>query len=419
MTPYKVKVVGLEGGERFPILCERQSGLPVFRVNLWVLTELRAAHLAVNTIQQAIQSVMILLVVLDQLKVDLDARLNNGKFLTLGEVELISRCCKLPAAEIEGFAQIMSGARGGKPEALAQQVSVTTVSIRLYYIKRYLSWVATGYLIQVGATHENFLALEKLRVSVLDSIQARIPSSSSYSSFAPRVGLSEHELRLVQQYVEPGYELNPWKNDRVQKRNYLIIRWLLSLGVRRGELLGIKISDVNFQTNEILIARRAGDPADPRRRQPCTKTSARLLALDPGLADLTRSYVMSIRRSVPGARRHEYLWVALGTGKPMSLANLNKIFKTLRMHCQELPQDLSPHVLRHTWNELFSEVVDQKGISAEIEQKIRSRMMGWSETSEMAKVYNQRHIRRKAAEVSLEMQARLGIAGGSDEKWSE
>ena len=103
----------------------------------------------------------------------------------------------------------------------------------------------------------------------------------------------------------------------------------------------------------------------------------------------------------------------------MSLACLNKIFKILRLNCEALPDDLSPHTLRHTWNELFSDAVDKHGVSPELEQKIRSRMMGWSETSGMAKVYNQRHIRKKATEVSLEMQGRISMAGGSDEKKSK
>ncbi|BFO07298.1 hypothetical protein KNHN1_56760 (plasmid) [Pseudomonas guariconensis] len=128
---------------------------------------------------------------------------------------------------------------------------------------------------------------------------------------------------------------------------------------------------------------------------------------------------MSDRRMIPGAQRHEFLWVAMGTGRPMSLACLNKIFKTLRLNCELLPDDLSPHTLRHTWNELFSDAVDKHGVSPELEQKIRSRMMGWSETSGMAKVYNQRHIRKKATEVSLEMQGRISMVGGSDEKKSK
>lgn len=418
MAHYAIKLVRLESGERLPILCDRQSGLPIHKVTLWVLTELRAVNLSVSTIQQALQSIMVLLSVLDELKIDLVKRLYGGAFLTVSEIELVARCCKFPAAEIKSLGAMPSG-KVNAVEKVSPQVSVSTVSIRLYYIKRYLGWIATTHLMGIGASSPNFLPLEKLKVLVLESVQARIPSGRHYLGSGSKTGLSESDLKLMQRYVAPDFEANPWGGAHVRQRNYLIFRWLLSLGVRRGELLGIKISDINFQSNEVFIARRSDDPADPRRRQPCAKTSPRLLALDPELAELTRNYIMSDRRMTRGAKRHEFLWVATGTGRPMSLACLNKIFKTLRLNCELLPDDLSPHTLRHTWNELFSDAVDKHGVSPELEQKIRSRMMGWSETSGMAKVYNQRHIRKKATEVSLEMQGRISMAGGSDEKKSK
>jgi len=37
------------------------------------------------------------------------------------------------------------------------------------------------------------------------------------------------------------------------------------------------LSDVNFQTNEVLIGRRADDPDDPRVREPNTKTAIAFL----------------------------------------------------------------------------------------------------------------------------------------------
>lgn len=414
MNPYKIKLVRFDSGERFPILCTRQDGVPVHSATLWVLTELRTANLSTNTLYQALRSLMVLFIVLDELEIDLCANLRSGKFLTVGNIDAIVGACKLPISEGDRK-DIGSGFFVWSSSTSSQKINPATIAIRLLYIARYLDWIATDSLLKAGAGHPHFSGLEKLRKLVSMSIKARIPSVQRFSNVTPREGLSEQMLSLLQQVVDPTFGQNPWSHEYVRQRNYLMIRWLLSLGVRRGELLGVKISDINFQTNEVLIARRADDPADPRLRQPNAKTSGRLLALDAELAELTRTYVMSIRRNITGARKHEYLWVAGGSGKPLSLAGLNKVFVTLRQHCPELPGNLTPHLLRHTWNDLFSEEIDRNDVSPTVQQKLRSRLMGWSEISGMATVYNQRHIKKKATAVSLRMQNQLRVESRSDE----
>jgi integrase len=89
------------------------------------------------------------------------------------------------------------------------------------------------------------------------------------------------------------------------------------------------------------------------------------------------------------------------------LSALNKVFVVLRRKCPDLPDDLSPHVIRHTWNDHFSEIMDRRRVSEETEKKMRSRLMGWSETSGTAAAYTRRHVQRKAREASLALQKKL------------
>jgi integrase len=219
--------------------------------------------------------------------------------------------------------------------------------------------------------------------------------------------MSESELTTLIEVVQPGSKENPWKGVHAKERNALIVKWLLTLGIRRGELLGVRVSDIDFQANEVLIARRADDPDDPRANEPNTKTRDRLLSLDEELAVLTRRYVTGERRRIEGARRHDCLFVANGTGAPLSLSGLNKIFVVLRTKCPGLPDELSPHVFRHTWNDEFSDVMDRQKVSEETEKKMRARLMGWSETSGTAAVYTRRHTARKAKAASLALQSKL------------
>lgn len=99
----------------------------------------------------------------------------------------------------------------------------------------------------------------------------------------------------------------------------------------------------------------------------------------------------------------------------MTLATVGKLFKELRERCPSLPEGLTGHVLRHTWNDAFSKKMDEGGVTPENERQARSYLMGWSPTSETAAVYTRRYVRNKAKEVSLGLQDQLVNKGKCDE----
>ena len=395
------------------MLCRRDTGLPLHDATLWALTELRATNLASATLQQALRAVMVLYIVLNRLGVRLDERMEQGQLLTLAEVELLAAKCKQPLDNLceEEPRKVVALRPGG----VLEDVDPLTAGIRLRYIRAFLDWRVKERLLRMGPAHPYFEGLRVIAAAVLDAIDARVPDGGGRNTLEAREGVSPEALTRILDVIKPDAPDNPWKNKHARIRNYLLVRWLLSLGNRRGEILGIKVSDINFQTNEVLTARRADDPADTRRNQPRTKTTDRLLALDEDLAKLTRQYVMNERRAIKGARKHEFLWVATGTGAPLSLSGFHKIFITLREKCPDLPESLSAHVLRHTWNDVFSAEMDAAGVPEVEEQKMRTRLMGWSDTSTMATVYTRRHIRTKASAASLAMQSKLRTGAPNNE----
>ena len=90
----------------------------------------------------------------------------------------------------------------------------------------------------------------------------------------------------------------------------------------------------------------------------------------------------------------------------MSLAAMGKVFEKLRTQCSDL-SGISAHILRHTWNDRFSEQMDESNISVDREHKIRSYLMGWAETSGTAAEYTRRHTRKAAMAASLALQSAL------------
>lgn len=424
-NPYVVEIVVLQSGERLPMLRSRVSGIPLFEPTLYALTELRARSRAAATIQQALRAVMTLYLALDRLKVDLGQRLDEGRLLELGEVEEIVRCCR---DHLENWAFVESSDESRQPAKVvslekarmrSSDVALTgvnsaTAALRVRYINGYLNWLATDRLLKLGRNHPNYDELKSTAATVCRAMDERVPPSGHRNTVNQRMGLTPEMRSRLKEVIEPTSADNPWTGTHSKERNSLMVKWLLSLGLRRGELAGIRTTDINFQKNEVLIRRRADDPGDPRKHQPNAKTRDRLLPLSEDLASLTHRYITGSRRALKGARKHEFLFVANGSGAPISLSSVNKIFVALRRKCPDLPEDLTPHIMRYTWNDIFSELMDQKQVPEEKEKKIRSRLMGWSETSVSAVTYTARHTQEKANEASLELQKKL-IKGDRDE----
>ncbi len=70
-----------------------------------------------------------------------------------------------------------------------------------------------------------------------------------------REGLAMDALELLKHLIDPRSPRNPWKDERIRIRNQLMVVWLYGLGLRRGELLAIKVGDVKFQENTVLVPR--------------------------------------------------------------------------------------------------------------------------------------------------------------------
>lgn len=137
------------------------------------------------------------------------------------------------------------------------------------------------------------------------------------------------QLDTLFEVIKPGSDLNPFSID-VQRRNRLMILLLFYLGIRGGELLNIRIQDIDFSTNRIRIFRRADELADSRTNQPHAKTRDRLLPLAESLVQELHSYIIQDRRKVRNAKKNDYLFVTykLGptVGNPISKGDIIKSF---------------------------------------------------------------------------------------------
>jgi integrase len=422
MNPkYRVKMIVTSLGERLPMLLGR-DGLPMFEPTVFSLSDVRSRNRASNTIDSYLRSVMVFLLFLDLRNINLEERLKVGQLLSLGEIEELVGLSRLPVKKIHSMldeVQVVSRQTTSSVVSLEKlrkrpsnidemRIDGSSAATRLRNIRDYLKWLCLARISKHGIDASLRLSLESSIQYTSNAIEARLPSGAyKHSRIDQREGLEPEVVSQILKVINPQSHENPWSDEHSKYRNELIILWLLNCGLRRGELLNIRISDLNFRESTVVVVRRADDLSDPRTNQPKVKTRGREIPLLAELLDKTNAYIMNQRSAIRGARKHDFLFVASDSGAPLSIPSLNKIFTVLKKTFPELANQLFPHILRHTWNDNFSERMDENRVGEEQEKKIRSYMMGWSETSGTAATYTRRHIRKKAQAASLELQKNI------------
>ncbi|MDO8208353.1 MAG: site-specific integrase [Gallionella sp.] len=402
----------------------------MFEPTIFSLSEVRSRNRASNTIDSYLRSVMVFLLFLELRKINLEDRLGEGQLLSLGEIEELVGVCRLPLEKIHSMldeapclsqqsaSSVVSLEKlrmksAGLPEV---EIDPGSAATRLRNIRDYLTWLAIARMSKHGIDASLRITLESSTQYTSHAIDARLPSASYKSGeLDQREGLEPEVVERILKVIDPHSSDNPWTDEHSRCRNALIIEWLLCFGLRRGELLNVRIGDIKFRDGTVTVVRRADNPNDPRRNQPKVKTKGREIPISSGLLDKSNAYIMNQRSAIRGARKHDFLFIASDTGAPLSIPSLNKIFNVLRKKCPDIPSHVFPHIFRHTWNDRFSEEMDANKVGEEAEKKARSYLMGWSETSGTAATYTRRHIRKKAREASLQLQHKLIERESGDE----
>ncbi len=412
MIGYTAERIRFENGERHSVL-RGPNGLPAHEVTLYLGT-FRTKGRAANTIHFACGSIGVLYNSLRSERIDLIQRLCQGEFLTAPELARIATAAQYwvqdgdeeevskPSSAIN--VRTISARRSrSDTEVLKRVIDVQARASRLRYIASFLSYISS----YVGATLPR-VQRDELRAETLHALggfREHIPRITKRAKLGARVGLSMEEQDRVLVVVHPESPTNPWVRGFTRRRNWLIVVLLLAIGIRRSELLGLQLRDIHADQPKIDIIRRADAPEDARLSQPNTKTSDRTLEVSPSIMRVLLAYVKE-RREIKLARRHPQLIVS-DEGDALSQKSIDKIFRQIRAACPDLSVKITSHVMRHTWNERFSEQADAIGLSEIAEQRARNCQQGWSDNSKTAATYTRRHTDRKAQQLSLKIQEDL------------
>ncbi|NDV13005.1 site-specific integrase [Crenobacter caeni] len=395
-----VRHIRFGDGERYMLLVD-QSGMPIYFPSLYITVIIRGSSKATNTIQNVLHAIKALYGWQDYYKLNLESSFACGELLEAHQIhalrDFMQRSLTNNAQPEQKVISLTAQKRKGK-----------TVSTKVQYAR--LSVVA-DYLGFLAVQLQNGSEENKKRIqAMVNMIKANRPKISNKSQMdRDDIHLDDELLDRLDNALKPGSKNNPVKDYGTQIRNALMIVILRVTGMRRGELLNLKVTDIDFSSNRLSIVRRPDAQSDLRSYQPVAKTRERTIPLDPLLADRIYDYVLKYRSKVSGAKKHGYLFVTHkagpSCGHPLSIAGFSKLMHEIKGIDSEFNK-IHPHAFRHAWNYEFSKRIDEKGVTPERERQLRSYLMGWNPTSDTAATYNKRHIKEKAGEVVLGLQER-------------
>jgi len=401
---YGISRFVMDSGERCCFVIDRSSGLPLYHPNLFLTTQLRNRSVASATVEAAASHLVVLMRFLDRTRIDLESRFSSRRFLKEFELDALRDFVQRKIRKSAANSNQHSSSAHGASEA--SYISSGTQYTRLTTIADYLNWYANHLL-----DNADLDAVEQIE-TMCRQVRARRPREKKRNIEKRNSSLSDEQIDALFEVMRPGSELNPF--DRyVQRRNRLMILLLFHLGVRRGELLNLRIRDIDFARNQIRVVRRADEKDDPRTDEPNAKTQGRLLPLGDALAAELHGYITGERRTVRKASRNDFLFVTHKNGptvgKPISKAAYQKVIVVARA-VSPLLVGMSGHKLRHTWNRRFSEKMDSMDVrlGETRQEQIRSYLMGWKEGSGTGATYNRRFVEQKGYEAALEMQEASG-----------
>lgn len=279
----------LDSGERYCIIINKETGQLLYYANLYLTTQLRNRGYSISTIESTAVDISLFYRFLKDRKISIEDDISQHNFLSNADID------RLAMFMSKKFSlNIMTDKK--------LHVSKQTLYNRLSNIAKYLFWLSS-VLVQSTTVEQTDLLLR-----MVQAIKERRPRNNKryndrdYESES----LNEKAINAVVELINPNSENNPYEKY-VRERNELIIIMLYELGLRCGELLNIKIGDIDFQKNRLRIQRRADEKVDPRIRQPLVKTSDRTLPLNKNLISKLYQYICN-RRQVMMKVKCDYLF---------------------------------------------------------------------------------------------------------------
>lgn len=384
----------LSSGERLPCLVDAQTWIPLRVATRWAV-RYRRFRVQPSTLTNNLRALAKVYCWASTADIDLDEHLLAGELLAPRQLESLANYLRT--------ASVPKGRDVVSPSTFHNYLSVTV---------DFLKWAL--YAENRGGISQLDLEQATLQRMQLDLI---------FDSFRPRTRrprrrqpLTDAEIQAIRAAIGPEKSENgQWAFPRTcfspqtALRNWLMFETALGIGVRRGELLKLRLDSLPRGSQAgIKVLRYPDDPHDSRTIEPAVKSAERMIPASRALLRALQSY---ITLPLPQGRmkgQTPYLFVTW-RGVPVSLETANDIIQAIGRHSQVAR--LSWHRLRHTWAEEMATLLQDEPNG--LDQLMY--LGGWTHP-ESPKRYIQNTIAQQAVECIRSYQEQLyeGTEGGND-----
>ncbi len=345
-VPFCVLRLVLDTGERLPCLVDRETWLPARVATRWAM-RYRRYRVQSSTLADNLRILGLLYTwARTSGGFELDDHLTAGKMLTPRQIEAFASTLRMPdALDI-----------GAESSAVSPLMDAGTYDHSLSIIEMFLTWA----LDSMNRGGRSVLTLEQLSAEraqlsyLFQSLRMGVRPSERMEP------LEEQEIVSIRQTIGPMREgEGSWVFPRsvfaehTRLRNWLMFEMALELGVRRGELLKLRLDSLPRGSDDgIRILRHPDDPADSRTNEPAVKTAERVIPASRALLSALRAY-MTLPPPLGRVRGKSLYLFVTEKGSPLSLDRADDVIQDISRHSGITP--LSWHRLRHTWSERWAE----------------------------------------------------------------
>ena len=360
-----VEVILHSSGELLPILLD-DDGMPIPLPNEFILSK---RHASSNTLIRNLREIKLLYEWFQIHKIDLHERLIHKKTFTEAEI-------------IGSLIEFLRKDHDKRHKTIKIAVKPDTFNQRLITIRQFLDWYIEMYIgtLPFTSNHYQFYVTYKTRlISLLDRCFINSPPINKSLS----KGLSSSEQSNLIKLIKP----QKGSQNPIEYRNYIMVMLMLSFGLRPGELLSLRVEDVQFGgISSIKVHRRPPDVNDKRKPRPQIKRNGRTLSInDKALAKELDIYITKWREMLDEKNQTDIEWDYLilnQDGKPLSLASITQYFQILKeKNAEFLPTNFSPKTLRHTFSASMERLLREAGVEEDNRKKALAYLRGDSSLS--------------------------------------
>lgn len=171
-------------------------------------------------------------------------------------------------------------------------------------------------------------------------------------------------------------------------RDRAILELFYGLGIRRNELLNLKIYDIDLARGTLSINK-------------AKSSSQRVLPLVGTALEAVKNYLTKVRVLLADETTHDYVFVSVRSGLPMNSKDIEDSVNAAAIRAR-LTKRVTPHILRHSLaTHLLSKNTDIRYIQKLLGHRKLDTTQRYTqvETSDLAAILNKHHPRAKVSKI--------------------